>query len=302
MLSILRTPRILCVLVVVLGSLACGQGPESPAHLSVSGAVTPVIDSRPNGPLPEAVVVAAALNDLEQTDDGVRLTHPQHEVTFTTEGMTLAPRHGGPEWQWTLVGIEADDANHATDARVTTVPATAVRPILSDRVVEYDRGGVIEQYVPRAATVEQQFILPAPLALDGADLTIMGRVTTPATFEATDAGWQWATAAGAVTLGDVTVFDAEGARLPATLAVSADTTRIVVDGAALETATYPVTVDPEVGTNDFRISDMGPDGDATFGGGFPAVAYNPTANEYLVVWSGSDNTGALVTGELEIFG
>ena len=53
---------------------------------------------------------------------------------------------------------------------------------------------------------------------------------------------------------------------------------------------------------DFRISDMGPDGDVNFGGGFPALAYNSTNNEYLVVWVGDDNSGALVNDELEIFG
>ncbi len=287
------------LLVVVVGSLVLGVSHEPPAGvLGVGDEMDEMLVAGDalGGPLPEAVVIAAALNDLEPTDSGVRLTHPQHEVTFTAAGVAMAPRHAGPAWQWELVGVEAGGAP------VAAVPATDVAPSLTGRVVSYDRGGMIEQYVPRAATVEQQFVLPARLALDGADLTIGGRVTSPGAFEATEAGWQWGTADGAVTLGDVTVFDADGARLPATLAVSAETTRIVVDGAALETATYPVTVDPEVGTDDFRISDMGPDGDVAFFAGLPAVAYNPTANEYLVVWNGTDNTGALVTLETEIFG
>ncbi len=58
----------------------------------------------------------------------------------------------------------------------------------------------------------------------------------------------------------------------------------------------------EVGENDFRISTMGPDGDASFDAVFPAVAYNPTDNEYLVVWQGDDDTPPLVVGENEIFG
>jgi len=57
-----------------------------------------------------------------------------------------------------------------------------------------------------------------------------------------------------------------------------------------------------LGTDDFVISDMGPDGDSSFRPFNPAVAYNSTDNEYLVVWYGSDNTGGLVPGELEIFG
>src|SRR5262245_10111378 len=57
----------------------------------------------------------------------------------------------------------------------------------------------------------------------------------------------------------------------------------------------------EVGTNDFRISDMGPDGDPNFDGSTPAVAYNPTNNEYLVTWYGNDNISPGL-GELEIYG
>ena len=83
---------------------------------------------------------------------------------------------------------------------------------------------------------------------------------------------------------------------------SIDMMRIVVDGGAMAQAVYPVTVDPEIGANDFRLSDMGPDGDANFDADFPAVAYNTTNNEYLVVWEGDDNTPPLVDDEREIFG
>jgi hypothetical protein len=58
----------------------------------------------------------------------------------------------------------------------------------------------------------------------------------------------------------------------------------------------------QVGANDFRISDMGGTGDPDFDGWSPAVAYNSMNNEYLVVWSGDDNTGGLVDLEFEIFG
>jgi len=58
----------------------------------------------------------------------------------------------------------------------------------------------------------------------------------------------------------------------------------------------------EVGTNDFRISDMGPDGNANFHAFFLAITYNSVNNEYLVGWSGNDNTAPLVDNEGEIFG
>jgi hypothetical protein len=58
----------------------------------------------------------------------------------------------------------------------------------------------------------------------------------------------------------------------------------------------------EVGANDFRLSDLGPDGDKNFEANSSAVAYNGVNNEYLVVWYGNDNTPPLANDELEIFG
>jgi hypothetical protein len=52
---------------------------------------------------------------------------------------------------------------------------------------------------------------------------------------------------------------------------------------------------------DTRLSFMGPDGSTTYGATEPSVAYNPTADEYLVVWTGDDNTSPLVNDEFEIF-
>ena len=57
----------------------------------------------------------------------------------------------------------------------------------------------------------------------------------------------------------------------------------------------------EVGANDRRISDMGPNGDTAYSAEDPAVAYNPTSDQYLVAWEGDDDTGPLVEGEDEIF-
>jgi hypothetical protein len=62
----------------------------------------------------------------------------------------------------------------------------------------------------------------------------------------------------------------------------------------------------QVGTNDARLSDMGPDGDPAYGAHQPAVAYGPRRDEYLVVWAGDDDrdfgSGALARGEFEVFG
>jgi hypothetical protein len=58
----------------------------------------------------------------------------------------------------------------------------------------------------------------------------------------------------------------------------------------------------EVGTNDVRLSDMGPNANPNFDALSPDVAANPTSNEYMVTWEGDDDTGTLVDGETEIYG
>jgi hypothetical protein len=57
-----------------------------------------------------------------------------------------------------------------------------------------------------------------------------------------------------------------------------------------------------VGANDFRISDMGPDGATNFNALDPAAAYDAKTNEYLVVWKGDDNSPGLVDNDFEVFG
>jgi hypothetical protein len=52
----------------------------------------------------------------------------------------------------------------------------------------------------------------------------------------------------------------------------------------------------------FRISDMGPKGDADYDALFPDVAYNSTDNQYMVVWEGDDQAYDRVDDEFEIWG
>ncbi|MDH3725628.1 MAG: hypothetical protein OER93_07805, partial [Thermoleophilia bacterium] len=50
-----------------------------------------------------------------------------------------------------------------------------------------------------------------------------------------------------------------------------------------------------------RVSHMGSDGGAAFSAGPPSLAYNTNGNEYLVAWSGDDDTAPLVDDELEVY-
>jgi hypothetical protein len=64
----------------------------------------------------------------------------------------------------------------------------------------------------------------------------------------------------------------------------------------------PNALGDAVGANDFRISQMGPDGDADFDSAAPDLAYNSRANEYLITWQGEDNASPLRDDDFQIFG
>ncbi len=207
-------------------------------------------------------------------------TNPNHEAHFSSAAVDFAPK-SGPDWSWRLQSIRSGG---------TVLPLRDVPPQrAASGVVRYARGPVVEQYVPRAASIEQQFVLEAPLPGDG-DLVVEGVVSTQGRFARTQRGWSWRDERGVVSLGDVTVFDARGVELAARMDVTRDRTRITVAAEALARAAYPVTIDPEIGTNDFRISNMGTDGDTSPGVSLPDVVYNSTNDEWLVAWIGFDGT------------
>ena len=237
---------------------------------------------------------ALARNDLRESPAGVSLTHPDHRIDFTAAGVSVHPARG-PEWRWSLTRL-------GPDCGVPTAAAAAVPRLAQPALVAYARGPVEEQYVVRADSVEQRFVLFEEPGLGGRDLVIEGRVRSDGVLARTASGWSWSDGRGAVTLGYVSVWDARGKAVPAEMSVDAGGTRIRVDGRALAAAAYPVVVDPEIGTNDFRISDMGPDGDTDFSVERVDVAYNAAADEYLVVWAADDDTGPLGDGEFEVFG
>ncbi|MBI4748121.1 MAG: hypothetical protein HY774_06500 [Acidobacteria bacterium] len=271
--------------------------PDTTSQLRVPSPAFPQTQIASGQNLTPDEAVIAAVNRLDAIDTGWRLKNPQHWVTFTAEGITFRPRHGGPEWKWKLSAVGT------AQVKTPLVHLQEVMPVTeSAEGVAFHRLGITERYLAKARTIEQQFVVLQPLDLGSEDLVIAGQIDCVGAFSQEGKQWIWKTGNGAVTLGDVFVYDADGKELEAHMEVSSNGTKIVVANSGLAAATYPVTIDPEIGTNDFRLSDMGPDGDANFDAVTSAVAYNSTNNEYLVVWSGEDNTSPLVDGEGEIFG
>ncbi len=288
--SVIRTQHVLklfLLTIFILGSAGTAWTVMNIDDLPIKG---PAVTKE------EAVI--PAITGMEERDDGLRLRHRYFTATFTGKEVHFLPLKGGPDWhwQWTYAGTEKRLLQTVNHGNVS--PAGDVRK----RMVRYERGGIVEQYLARPTSMEQQFVISRPLDLNGGDLVIEGSIRSDGIFEKSTKGWLWRSHEGVVSLGDVYVHDAKGNTIPAVMKVTATGTRIVVDGDALALAFYPVTIDPEVGANDFRISDMGPDGDGDYDAYDPAVAYNTKNNEYLVVWWGDDNTAPFVEGESEIFG
>ncbi len=265
---------------------ATGDSLETPHSLTQGSIISP------------EKAVGLAINNLQKTEDGYKLSHPRHIMTFSMDGVSFKPLRGGPDWQWRLEHIGAESTSLSYINKKTVMPQS-----IEPGVVSYKRGGIVEQYLAKADTVEQQFVITEQLPLKGRDLVIEGTVKSSGALETVDNGWLWNDKNGMVSLGDVRVFDADYNELPATMNVTSSGTRIVVDGAALAKAVYPVIIDPEIGTNDFRISDMGAfNGDTNFRALSPSVTYNPINNEYFVVWEADDDTLPLVDDETEIYG
>ena len=120
--------------------------------------------------------------------------------------------------------------------------------------MDYARGALIERYLIKANTIEQRFVLERPWP-QGRDLVITGAIKSNGKMAATKHGWIWRDDSGVVTLSEVTVFDATGKVLPARMQVTDTRSTIQVAASDLANAVYPVTIDPEIGTNDFRVSD-----------------------------------------------
>ncbi|MBA6389544.1 lamin tail domain-containing protein [Colwellia sp. BRX10-3] len=242
--------------------------------------------------LDSAKAISIALNQRIQTGQKFQIKNDTFDADFSNKGWKFNSLKDGPTWDWTLTKTNI----------VEPINLSAAPEAFNQRDIRYYRGPIIEQYIAKAQSIEQQFIIPAPLALNGKSLEIEGRINSSGTFIDTTNGWLWQNDKGVVSLGDVTVFDANGLELAATMEIGEHYSRIIVDGEALANASYPVLIDPEVGTNDFRVSTMGPDGSTGYTADNPAIAYNSSLNEYLVVWEGDDDTLPLVDQEIEIFG
>ncbi|MFK7936545.1 MAG: hypothetical protein AB8G22_23725, partial [Saprospiraceae bacterium] len=235
--------------------------------------------------------ITKAINQAKQAADEVHLANPHFSSQFTKDYISLRPSGNDLEWQWQLQTINGQAPQSVTPT---------LRDAYNQEFVDYRRGNITERYVFHRGSIEQRFIVNEMPA--ARQLRITGDILTEGIFQKENDRWLWANEKSSVKLGQLYVYDAESKEIPATFEVCADYTAITITEDALATATFPVTIDPEIGPDDFRISFMGPNGNDGFDAQRPAVSYNSQEDRYLVIWDGDDNSAGLVGGELEIFG
>lgn len=225
------------------------------------------------------------ISQVELFTDSIKLNHAAYLAKFVDEGIKVIPRSGAPMWSW---------QNSA---------ALPVKPIYRNDTVFYDHGNWTELYLIKDNTIEQQFIIMSPIASEDSVIKFSGKISSRGNFVEVKEGWHWYNNRGSVTLGKVFAFDACRKIIPASMRVNGSESTIEISKSDLEEIAYPITVDPEIGTNDFRISTTGPDGDGTnYNASSAAVAHCPTVDAstypggiYLVVWNASNS------GKAEIY-
>ncbi len=181
-------------------------------------------------------------------------------------------------------------------------PGTAERPPISPPgnpdLVRYERGEYFgEEYLVTEGGVEQRFVFPQPFAVDG-DLEIEGNLL--GNLQPTLAGTgevQFLSPAGetVVSYGRALVEEACGERIVAAMELTGRRLRIIIPQAWLETACFPVVVDPLIGPN-FAVSTQALAGNQERA----SVAYGGVGR-YLLAWhgagSGSDVFAQVLSAE-----
>lgn len=147
-----------------------------------------------------------------------------------------APR--APVFAWTTTSVTAGGVDRMLERAAAHVVGT--------QRCEYDLGAVIEAYEVRPDGVEQTFVLRQPVA---GDLVVRGRfggdfAGRPAAPMHGPLSLEARTGLRSLTYGAATAIDANGATVPLTTAVVGDAIELRVPGSWLESAAYPVVIDP----------------------------------------------------------
>ncbi len=223
-----------------------------------------------------------ARNTVRETGgrEAVFVQGPYHRLDFTAQGLTFSGAAPG--------GRSIALGYHLQEVRLgatTWLTRTDVSPQVEENAARYGLGqGVTEEYVALDAGVEQRLVLAEPLPAEGQDVTIVGAFEAPLTARLNVSrtvvywyhprgGRQWL-----AQYGPALAYDAAGHLAVLEMRLSGTEVEIVLPGAWLARATYPVVVDPLLGSRLTLASGIAANRYT------PDVAYNPDDDQYLATW------------------
>jgi len=166
-------------------------------------------------------------------------------------------------------------------SRTLAAAGGARASLAGERVSFAHAGGVVERYDATAHGLAQSFLIPERPAGSG-DLVVRGRIDTELPFAGRLPGGGLAfelSGVGGVSIGAVTAVGADGAVAPGELRLDGTRLLLVVPGAFVDAAAYPLVVDPEIGPmlsiDGSELDDVEPD----------VAASSHATTRYLVVWA-----------------
>jgi hypothetical protein len=252
----MNTKNLAPLALLVTAGMLTAQSPDDP---TAQPAPRPTTTASP-APLQEVVTptpptlpaidrfttpIHTAADDPEGGPYGIWGAGADYKVSFHG-AFTFVPYLGrdyphNQPWSWTTVAVTR---NGAPAAELAPQPARRQAPYR----YEYDHGGVVEAYDVLLDGVEQTFVFKHRPSGSG-DLEIVGRVVSALTagkVPSAVTGLSFADAEGRRILryGKALAFDAAGRRCDVRTSHDAGEIRLTLDGAWLDAAALPVTIDP----------------------------------------------------------
>jgi len=230
---------------------------------------------------------------------------PNWMARFDERGATFVPALGDAAPRRQDLGIAAVELRRG-DVRIGL---RAAEPTSDGRSVSFARAlGVTEHFEATLAGLEHSFVVAGPLGSDGdlvVRLALTGEVAAAGSRrtdgshrfarDGADASQRFAREGGGVTYGRLFGIDASGARCDGDVRLVSGGLELVLPDAFVAAASWPITLDPLIGP-EFQVSfpPVGPLPLIINYDRQPAVAFDSSTNNHLVVWERAFAFGDLV--------
>ena len=240
-------------------------------------------------------VARQSRSGFRESAAGLSSSNGYRRVELDSWGVTFTPFVGGQARPEDCLRFRLLEIRVGAQDLYSAPPSGGTDPVLQgETTAAYQRPeGIYETYYALDYGVEQVFVLSESLAYAG-DLLISGYLSSTLEAELRGGTVHFSLGDGQqLGYGEALVRDAAGRELPLELAWSQGQVSLTVPAGWLAGATYPVEVDPLIGSN-ISVSSSGDDQRT------PAVATSDASDDYryLVVWADDSSGNWDVYGQL----